>query len=345
MGRRAPRRAVFQAGAVLLVAWATLWVGYRVIAPTSSPVVNGVLVDLHRVHAVPPSSVTDPLLDHIPFPKEYRAGLHEQRVIERVVEKGHAPAYLLGHYWTGSRWWFWPGTLIVKLPISLLLFLALAPLAWWRFDRRRLGPALLVVMLPAVVLAVGTYSQAPQTIGVRYLLPILALGIVAASPVAILATRRRALLAVAGVAVAAQLAFFYAAVPDSLAWTASPFRPGYRVAADSNLDLGQDFYRLRDWAAGRRPYIGWFGPIPADTIRGSRALFGTDPRSIRGYVATNASALTLSHHQDLSWLRAYCPTDTIGGTVLIYRFTTPPDPRPGPDAPARPCPGPVSHRA
>jgi Dolichyl-phosphate-mannose-protein mannosyltransferase len=342
--RRGPRRAFLQGAAVLLVAWGTLWVGYRLIAPSTTPVVNGVLVDLHRANAVPPSSFADVFIDHIPLPKEYTAGLREQRVIERVIERGRAPAFLLGHYWNGDRWWFWPGTLLVKLPVSLLVLFAVSPVAWWVLDRRRIGPALLTVALPATVLLLGTYSQAPQTIGIRYLLPIIALACVAASAIAVVAPRHGIVRGAAAIAIAIQLLFFYSAVPSSLAWTAPPFRPGYRVAADSNLDLGQDFYRLQAWSRGRHPWIAWFGPIPGSVISGSKNLLGADLQSIRGYVATNASTLTLEHHNELSWLRAYCPTATLGGTILIYRFREPPDPRPGPDAPARTCPGSESHR-
>ena len=46
----------------------------------------------------------------------------------------------------------------------------------------------------------------------------------------------------------------------------------------------------------------------------------------------------------LAWLRAYCPVGTIGGTILLYRFATPPVAGPVPDAPAHTCPGSVSRR-
>ena len=43
-------------------------------------------------------------------------------------------------------------------------------------------------------------------------------------------------------------------------------------------------------------------------------------------------------HEELAWLRAYCPVGSIGGgSVLVYRFDRPPGPAPGPDRPAAPC--------
>jgi hypothetical protein len=69
-----------------------------------------------------------------------------------------------------------------------------------------------------------------------------------------------------------------------------------------------------------------------------------DPGSVRGWVAVNATALTVYLHDELSWLRAYCPVDDLGGTVLLYRFDKSPTPEPGPDAPEGPCDGDVSTR-
>ena len=58
----------------------------------------------------------------------------------------------------------------------------------------------------------------------------------------------------------------------------------------------------------------------------------------------SATRLTSDHADRLSWLRAYCPVGTIGGSVLLYRFDTPPTADPGPTAPALPCSGDVSLR-
>jgi hypothetical protein len=43
-------------------------------------------------------------------------------------------------------------------------------------------------------------------------------------------------------------------------------------------------------------------------------------------------------------LRGYCPVGTLGGSILIYYFATPPTSDPGPTTPAALCPGSASHR-
>ena len=58
----------------------------------------------------------------------------------------------------------------------------------------------------------------------------------------------------------------------------------------------------------------------------------------------SATDLTSDDQGPLSWLRAYCPVGTLGGSILVYRFTLPPDGAPGPTVPAGPCTGPASTR-
>jgi hypothetical protein len=55
--------------------------------------------------------------------------------------------------------WYWPGTLLVKTPIPTLLVLIVGPFAWWAASRQARREVLLVVALPALVLAAFTISM------------------------------------------------------------------------------------------------------------------------------------------------------------------------------------------
>ena len=150
-----------------------------------------------------------------------------------------------------------------------------------------------------------------------------------------------------GVVLAAAAAIAALSFPDSIAYTAPPFTPGYRVATDSNVDWGQDFSLLVHWSHGRHPRVAYFGPrgITNADIPGARRLIGVAPGRISGWVAASATDLTSALRDDgLSWLRAYCPVGTLGGSILLYHFTTPPSAAPGPSTPAPLCPGTESHR-
>ena len=56
------------------------------------------------------------------------------------------------------------------------------------------------------------------------------------------------------------------------------------------------------------------------TAPGSRRLLGTPLASVEGWVAVNATTLTVYAHDELEWLRAYCPVGDLGGSVLLCNF-------------------------
>ena len=336
---------LLRGGVVLLVAFAALWIGMRVV----SPVPDFTHVDpLPGVHDAP---VAADLVRLVPWPVEYDAGIYDTARFS--TQK--TPGYLFGDAWWGANWWYWPGSLVVKLPITVLAAFAAGLVCWRRVDRTSRRRAALV-LVPLAVALTAILLPYPEPVGVRYLLPVVALGLVAASPLVTIGRRRWGAVLL-GVLAAGQLAFFWQSQPHSLAWTAPPFHPGYRVTTDSNLDWGQDFYRLQDWAKGKKPVVLYFGPLePVPNVPGSEPLFlpteekGVlailDPEMLRDrWLAVSATALTAYFRPVLGWLRAYCPVGNLGGTILLYRFHEPPDyDVRGPDRPAAPCDGEVSHR-
>jgi hypothetical protein len=222
----------------------------------------------------------------------------------------------------------------VPLPTLLALVVGTVLLVW--APGRQRSRALLVTALPALALLAFTVAQ-PLDLGVRLILPSLALWFVLASPVVDLARRSRVALGALGLVGLIQLASFAVATPHSMAWTPWPFQPAYRWTSDSNVDYGQDLYRLADWARGRNPWTDVATTRGLDDVVPGRRLVGTPPAAVTGWVAVGATSLTELDAARLSWLRAYCPVGTIGGSVLLYRFDRPPSARPGPTRPVAPC--------
>jgi 4-amino-4-deoxy-L-arabinose transferase-like glycosyltransferase len=305
-------RSLLDAAVVGVVAWVGIWVVYAVIAPRS---------------VWPPGLL----------PQDYITGLRYLG----SNDTSPGPGYLLGHYWTGGRWWYWPVSLVVKLPLPTLLLMLAAPLGVLAARRGAQRRTVAAIVLPAVVITAFTVPG-PRDIGIRYLLPVLALWLVPAAALASVAVTgsRRVRVGVVAVLVATSAAFTVASAPHSLAWTAPPFRPGYRVATNSNVDWGQDLYRLQRWTAGRDAAVAYFGPrgITTAGTGGTRNLLAVPPSQLTGWAAASATLLNSEAHASLSWLRAYCPLGTIGGTILLYRFDRPPSSAPGPDRPAALCP-------
>ncbi len=233
---------------------------------------------------------------------------------------------------------------MIKWPLSALLLLAAGAIGCLRLPpgpRRRAG---LAVGLPAVLLTAFTLTM-PKDVGVRYLLPVLALWAAAAASgiVTVLGTlsgagRKRLAGAVVAVLLGAAVLSTVGSFPRSIAWTAWPFRPGYAVATDSNVDWGQGLYALRSWSAGRDPWVAYFGPrgiITAD-IPGARPLLGAAPAGLHGWVAASVTALNSANRSSLGWLRAWCPVAVLDGTILVYHFSRSPAAATGARSPARP---------
>jgi 4-amino-4-deoxy-L-arabinose transferase-like glycosyltransferase len=314
-------RALARAALAALIVWAAVWAVYLVLDPAMA----GQL----------------PLL----IPRPYVDGI---RYLSVHDDNGSA-AYIAGIAYTGGRWWYWPLSLVIKWPEAGLLLLIAGTIGcrWLPRDlRRRAG---LAVGAPAVPLTAFTLAM-PKDDGLRYLLPVLALwaaaagsGLVAAGSAGLaLRGAGRVATVVTGVLLVVTLATTAGSFPESIAWTAWPFRPNYTVATDSNVDWGQGLYALRLWSAGRDPWVGYFGPrgITTADIPGARPLIGTAPEHVSGWVAVSVTALNSANRSALSWLRAWCPVAILDGSILIYHLSRIPaaSPAPGSRA-ARLCPG------
>ena len=329
--------AVADIAVIVVAAWALVWIGTLAVAPGS----GSIPYPTGTVGSGPLTRTASRVIDVIPWPKSYELGFQFQIAASPL----ESPAYLMGQAWRGVRWWFWPVTLAIKLPLAALAVAVLGPIAWCRLDRATIRRAA-TVLLPSLVVLVVFLLPFPKQVGIRYALPVIALLLVVGSPVArwLVASRPRWVLV--ALLMVVQLASFWEAVPHSLAWTAPPFRPGYAVAAESSLDWGQDNRALIEWMDGRTVFVAPFGGSleAVHKTPGYRELLGTAPGDVRGLAAASVTELTTYHREQLSWLRAYCHVGTIGGSILLYRFEQPPTPEPGPSRPAGRCSGDVSVR-
>jgi 4-amino-4-deoxy-L-arabinose transferase-like glycosyltransferase len=323
-------RALTRGALAALIVWAAVWAVYLVLDPA-------------LVRQLP-LLVPRPYLDGIRFLS--------------VHDGSGSAAYIAGIAYTGGRWWYWPLSLVIKWPEAGLLLLIAGTIGcrWLPRDPRR--RAAVAVGVPAVLLTAFTLTM-PKDVGLRYLLPALALwaaaagcGLAAAWPArkgagrgaaAGQVTRAGRLAgAVTTVLLVRALASTAGSFPDSIAWTAWPFRPNYTVATDSNVDWGQGLYALRSWSASRDPWVGYFGPrgITTADIPGTRSLLGTPPGHVSGWVAVSVTALNSANRPALSWLRAWCPVSVLAGSILIYHFHQSPAASPTPGSrPAPLCPG------
>jgi hypothetical protein len=249
----------------------------------------------------------------VPLPAPYWSGFDAQK---RDTESAEFDSYLFGE-WSRSGWWYYDlVALAVKTPIPVLILLILCP--WLT---RRWGDAReewLTLLVPVVTLLFFMLFFNRLNIGVRYLLPLL--------PFLYLFTaalwrddgsgRWKGWSTVLAVVVLgyssvvtvvqhpAHLGYFNLAAGGS--------GSGHRVLLDSNLDWGQDLYRLPGALReiGHEAEIGllYFGHVPPD-LYGIRYRLVPD-RSVEGVLAVSVHLLMGG---------SYAVTDPAGRLVPVRR--------------------------
>jgi hypothetical protein len=177
----------------------------------------------------------------VPLPAPYVLGFDAVRL---NTERGEYPGYLRGE-WSKQGWWYYEVVaLVLKSPLAWLALLVACP---WFVRRRRLPwreLATLVVPLLVVGLMVTVFNR--LSYGIRYLLPVLPflfllIGSIWWRP------RARIAPVAAGLVLAASLVPVLRAHPSHLGYfntLAGGSERGHEWLLDSNLDWGQDLYRV-----------------------------------------------------------------------------------------------------
>jgi hypothetical protein len=229
--------------------------------------------------------------------------------VRRHTAVGH-PGYLFGESRMLGWWYYFPVVLFFKTPIP---FLALALAGLVILIRRRE----VVALVPIALLAVSMTSRI--NIGVRHILPIYPLlTIAAAVAVVTLWPRRRVLVTVL-------LGWYFIATalahPDYLPYfNEAAGRHPERIAADSNLDWGQDLLRLEEYAKRQQlkplyvSYWGWTRvkehlPESLDLPHG---------QCVTGWVAISEMHPILNRSHAFDWLEKHRPVRRIGASIRVY---------------------------
>lgn len=204
----------------------------------------------------------------LPWPRDYLAGLDRQR---SVMEQQH-PIFLDDRWNVTGFPDYFLRTLEYKLP-HVLQLAAVLGLFVMLFDRRPGKRRRLLIVWPTIVLLLGIASGSSMQLGVRYILPLLPLFMLAAAALALpLAKVPRAvgipLLLVFAVLCGASLRFH----PHHLAyfneWAGGPVG-GRHHLLDSNLDWGQDLHLVRRFMDEHHLpdiQLAYFGTLPPEAL-------------------------------------------------------------------------------
>ena len=228
----------------------------------------------------------------VPLPEDYVIGFDGQKA---DAESGEFGSYLMGQ-WSQDGWWHYNLVALgVKLPAP---FLVIIPVGVWLWFRRRMDACeRWTVPASAAVFLVALSGLSRLNLGIRYLLPafpflFLLTGALwaraSASPKQWLRTAPLAVVAYCCVALAvtgpSYLSFF-----NVLA--GGPNR-GQRWLVDSNLDWGQDLYRLREAVqplAGDAPIrLLYFGHVDPQ-------LYGIRHRPLLSHATQDVIAISMHY--------------------------------------------------
>jgi hypothetical protein len=238
-------------------------------------------------------------------------------------------SFLLGQERASGWWYFYLVALGVKTPLPLLVtgpagLGVMARDGWCARDPWRIAPAVLFI---TILVFASAYSHI--NIGVRHVLvlyPFLALGgayVLARMWNWLLGCRHRAGVvlgkALLTALVAWQVGTLWRVWPDYLPffnpWVTHP----ERVLVDSDLDWGQDLWRLeRRLAQLRVPRLSLAYIGTADLSREPLPPLQLLPpmRRVTGWVAI--TALAREHDKGYAWLDGYPPLERIGKTIDLY---------------------------
>lgn len=223
--------------------------------------------ELKALNQLPPLLQSLPL----PLPRDYLMGFDLQRFI---MQQSH-PTFLDSEWTlTGFRSYYLY-TLIYKLPHGVQFLLLLAAFQWFKqrnqpgyMSLRTLG-----MLLTPVVLLVCIASLSNNQLGLRYILPVFPFLFLLIAPLAEqLDLEKKKLYSYAIIVAALTLPFSLRFAPDHLAYfnelSGGP-ENGDLHLIDSNLDWGQDLYRLKEYLKQHKVEdlgLAYFGTVPPSTL-------------------------------------------------------------------------------
>lgn len=270
----------------------------------------------------------------VPLPRDYLVGFDAAK---EISEHGEFGSYLMGR-WSEHGWWYYNLVALgVKLPVTILALALATGFFWWRSRLDRSELAWLLVPFASLLLVFSTASN--LNIGIRHVLPALPFLFLLLGPIFMTTLNRMresVAMALAAGAIATSAYDAAAVHPDHLTFfnaiAGGPDRGGEWLL-DSNLDWGQDLYRVRAAVAAidpdATPYLLYFGHVdpalyglryellPRTPVEG---IIAVSENFLGGYayltVAPNGG-MTGVAGDTAAWLRPLQPVARVG-SIRIY---------------------------
>ncbi len=317
-------KPLFSLALPVLGAALVLWAGYRFsFTPLFTPSTMHHEAQEKLAH-LPPAART--VLTRLPVPApEFFRGLY---LAHQDTSPTHQlrMAFLLGQDYFGGRWDYFPVCLLAKTPIPTLILAAiglLLCLLWLNSPRARIAAILLAGVFGPLLFAMLTNVN----IGLRHILPVFPFIALLAAVGALHLWNlpvRQALFprAIVLLLLAWCVETTLLASPEFLPYfneAAAPFA-GY-ITIDSNIDWGQDLYKLEDRLNGVPPGDVWLHYNGDSTIvrHASARWHDLQPGTPHtGWIAISETPYQFLH-AGYAWLDTH-PYTRIGRSIRLYHI-------------------------
>jgi hypothetical protein len=240
------------------------------------------------------------------------------------------PGYLLGHYYVGGKWDFFPVAILAKTQIPLLILFGLGVVLWIRskLDVRFND---MIVLAAGLVGPLAVAIPSKINIGLRHVLPIYPFLVMFAAIGVVYLIQERA----KNFRIAVFVGIFLlgwsvetcvAASPQFLTYFNEIAAPhASDILINSDLDWGQDYYKLEERLKDEPPatvYLDYFGDSRIVKHSSEHWNVMTPEMRPQGWVAISEFELHDPQHR-YDWLFKY-PSVEIGKSIRLYHFTSPP---------------------
>jgi tetratricopeptide (TPR) repeat protein len=264
------------------------------------------------------------------LPESYLAGLLY------VMDNSTRESYIFGKRLDAGVWYYFPVTILVKTPLTILFLvaLALATSALWKIHKHEI----VIVAIPISVFLLSAMSS-KINLGVRHILPIYPFSIIlAASALAYYASRYKAALVAAAALLLFQAVSYARSFPNEMAYANEAWggpRNVHKYLGDSSVDWGQALYQVQDYVAEHKItdcWIAWFGSrkpstngLPCRLLAGPGYVESVEtelepilPEKFSGTILISNTLLDYDLYPYLYFFQRP-PDDVIAGSILVYR--------------------------
>lgn len=312
--------------AIAIVSWFIIWAGYDFKTEVAPPTNNNIITEIKIVNGkekqktlpISPSLLDKTYTTLRPYiiPRDFFKGL---TLITTHVEGGHS-SFLLGNYSTQGWWYYFPVIFLLKTPIAVLIGLVMMLLVL----RKNKKPLTILFFLTAALLYLLMAMTSKADLGLRHLFPIYPLIFISFGYLISQAKIKKEFVATTTVILIVEFASVFPNYFSFFNVLAGGPNNGYRVATDSNLDWGQDLFRIKNYLIEHQitnPYMEYFwdGYPSLDYLQISYQHLQIPPTPNQ-YLVIGASAL---QSETLSWVKQQTLVDRITPSVFLYRLDKP----------------------